>query len=219
MPSRYVSCLSESQLTLWAAREFDRSARWPSEPMCGDNVASGWQLAPAARSKEKGMLYIFGGLPGTGKSALSQRLAREQQAVHLRIDTIEQALREAGSLINGPEGYVVAFRIAADNLHLGLSVVADSVNPLRVTRAAWRDVATRAGVRFVEIEVVCSNEAEHRYRVEARSTDIAGFRLPTWNEVVSREYEPWDAEHLVIDTAGQTVEQSVAALQQALAPR
>jgi predicted kinase len=102
---------------------------------------------------------------------------------------------------------------------VSLSVVADSVNPLRVTRTAWRDVATHAGVPFVEIEVVCSNAAEHRYRVEARSTDIAGFRLPTWDKVVNRAYESWEAEHLVVDTAGQTVEQSVAALQQALALR
>jgi predicted kinase len=98
------------------------------------------------------MLYIFSGLPGTGKSALSRHLARERRAVHLRIDSIEQALREVGALVNGPEGYVVAYRIAEDNLRLGLPVVADSVNPLRVTRAAWREVATRVEVPFVEIE-------------------------------------------------------------------
>jgi hypothetical protein len=36
------------------------------------------------------LLYIFGGLPGTGKSALSRELARQRGAVHLRFDTIEQ---------------------------------------------------------------------------------------------------------------------------------
>jgi hypothetical protein len=35
--------------------------------------------------------------------------------------------------------------------------------------------------------------------------------------VANRAYEPWDAEHLVIDTAGRSVEQSVATLRQALA--
>ena len=162
------------------------------------------------------MLYIFGGLPGTGKSELSQSLARKHNAVYLRIDTIEQALRESGSPVDGPEGYAVAYRIAEDNLRNGLSVVADSVNPIEITRTAWRDVARRVGAPFVEIEVVCSNIAEHKRRVETRSTNLAGFRLPTWNEVVSREYEPWDREHIVVDTAGQTVDQSVAALYRAL---
>jgi predicted kinase len=169
-----------------------------------------------SRPNDPPMLYIFGGLPGTGKSTLAQRLARAQQAVHLRIDTIEQSLRQMGSLIDGSEGYVVAYRLAADNLRLGLCVVADSVNPLQVTRAAWREVAMHVGVSFVEIEVICSNAAEHRVRVETRAGDIAGLRIPNWDEVMHRVYEPWDAAHLVIDTAGQTVEQSVAALQCAL---
>ncbi|NLF65325.1 MAG: AAA family ATPase [Chloroflexi bacterium] len=163
------------------------------------------------------MLYIFGGLPGTGKTALSQHLARERGAVHLRIDTIEQALRASGIPVNGPEGYVVAYRIAGDNLRLGLDVVADSVNPLAVTRAAWRDVALQAGVPYVEIEVICSDEAEHRRRVETRAADIPGHTLPSWEQVTNREYEPWDSAQIVIDTAGQTVEQSRAALRQALA--
>lgn len=158
------------------------------------------------------MLYIFGGLPGTGKTLISQAFARELNALHIRIDTIEQVLRESGLPVNGPEGYEVAYRIAADNLRLGLSVVADSVNPLHITRAAWRDVAAKTSVPFVEIELVCSDEAVHRLRVETRSTDISGLKLPTWDEVVVREYEPWETKHYVIDTSGQTAEQSITAL-------
>lgn len=165
------------------------------------------------------MLYIFGGLPAAGKSTLSRGLARDLHAVHLRIDTIEQALRDVAGRLDGPEGYVIARRLAADNLRLGLNVIADSVNPLAITRAAWREVAVQAGAPFVEIEVVCSSQTEHRDRVENRAADIAGHRLPTWNDVTSREYEPWNTAHIVIDTAGQTVEQSVAALRQALKVR
>jgi predicted kinase len=180
-------------------------------------MASGYSCAYCCTTEREAYAYIFSGLLGTGKSALSRHLARHQRAVHLRIDTIEQALRAAGGCVTGPEGYVIAYGIAEDNLRLGINVVADSVNPLHVTRAAWRDVATRAGVPFVEIEVICSNATEHRARVETRSTDIAGFTLPTWHEVMRRTYEPWDGEHLIIDTAGQTLEQSVAALQRRLA--
>jgi predicted kinase len=39
-------------------------------------------------------LYIFSGLPGSGKSSLAKLLACERHAVYLRIDTIEQGLRE-----------------------------------------------------------------------------------------------------------------------------
>ena len=162
------------------------------------------------------MLYIFGGLPATGKTMLSLRLAREVKAVHLRIDTIEQALCNSGSVLNGPEGYIIAYDIAADNLRLGWSVVADSVNPLHITRDAWREVADRCGVSFVEIEIICSDLAEHRHRVASRSTDVPGLELPTWEDVVNREYETWDRSHIVIDTAGQTIEESYAALRQVL---
>ena len=165
------------------------------------------------------MLYIFGGLPGTGKSTLSRHLACELKAVLLRVDTIEQAIREGGGHVSGPEGYLVAYHLAEDNLRLGLTVVADTVNPIQITRHAWREVATQMGVRFVEIEVICSNKTEHRARVETREADIVGFQLPTWNEVILREYELWDTEHILIDTAGQTPAQSITALKHALASR
>src|SRR5687767_14520822 len=45
--------------------------------------------------------------------------------------------------------------------------------------------------------------AEHRARVEGWATDISGLELPTGRDVVEREYEPWDRDHLVIDTAAR----------------
>ncbi|MBV9868668.1 MAG: AAA family ATPase [Abitibacteriaceae bacterium] len=158
------------------------------------------------------MLYIFGGLPGTGKSTLAAALASHGKAVYLRVDTIEQGIRDYRLRVDGPVGYSVAYKVAAENLRLGMNVVVDSVNPLRITRDAWRDVAIHAQVAFVEIEIICSNQEEHRARVETRQTDIVGLKLPTWKDVVRREYEPWNTAHIVIDTAGQTTSQSIARL-------
>ena len=157
------------------------------------------------------MLYILGGLPGVGKTTIATGLARATGAVYLRIDSIEQALRNSGVTVSGPEGYVVAYAIAEDNLRLGRAVVADSVNPIELTRADWRGVAERAETPFVEIEIVCADQAEHRRRVESRVADIAGHRLPTWQQVCDREYEPWQAG-IVIDSAGRQAEASVAEL-------
>jgi predicted kinase len=109
-------------------------------------------------------------------------------------------------------GYVVGYALAEEHLRQGLSVIAESVNPLSVTRDAWRATAVGAGVPCVEVEVVCSDPAEHRRRVASRSVDIPDLPLPDWQQVVGREYAPWDREHVVVDTAGQSPHQSLAAL-------
>ncbi len=156
------------------------------------------------------LLIALAGLPGSGKSTLAQALAERLRAVWVRIDTIEQAIRDAGIAEDGPAGYIVGYGIAATNLRLGHIVVADSVNPIAITRDAWRNVAIEAGAACLEIEVICSDPTEHRHRVETRVVNIPGLVPPTWQEVVARKQDPWTRPHLVIDTAGRTIEACVA---------
>ena len=161
-------------------------------------------------------LFIFAGLPGTGKTALSQRLARRVNAVHLRIDTIEQALRDlCGVQVEG-EGYRLAYRIAADNLRLGMDVIADSCNPLELTRREWEQVAKDNRSTFVNIEVVCSDGREHRRRIESRSSSVTGLTLPTWRDVEDREYHAWSKNRIIIDTARRSEAECVDTLMLAL---
>lgn len=157
------------------------------------------------------MLIALGGLPGTGKTTIAQALARKLAAVYLRIDTLEQAFIASSSVQAdiGAAGYLAGYAVAGDNLRLGLTVVADSVNSLHVTRSAWRKVALAAGVRIVEIELICSDTTARRQRVEGRRADIPGHTLPTWQSVLERQYDPWDSAHLVVDTANVSVEQAV----------
>ena len=144
-----------------------------------------------------------------GKSALATSLARRIGAVHLRIDTIEQTMRNAGLNVSGPEGYLAARDLAEDNLRIGHTVIVDSVNPVAITRDYWQGTAAHLAVELVEIEVICSDERQHRQRVESRITDIPGLVLPTWQQVLDRHYEPWETAH-VVDTAGRTLEDTLS---------
>ncbi len=165
-----------------------------------------------------GLLIIFGGLPAAGKSTIARELARQLGAVHVRIDSIEQALRDAGQTVEDA-GYRAAYAIAEDNLRLGHDVIADCVNPWPLTRAAWRAVADRAGAPSLEVEIICSDRVEHRRRVETRTTDVPGLRLPHWQEVVDHDYRAWDGDRVVVDTAQSSVADSVSAIRAAIDAR
>ncbi|WID96487.1 ATP-binding protein [Bosea vestrisii] len=156
------------------------------------------------------MLIVFSGLPGSGKTTLARKLAAGRSATYLRIDSIEHALRKAltGNDI-GAAGYDAALAIAGGNLSLGITVVADCVNPVAESRAAWRDVASASAVPHLDIEVVCSDKAEHRRRVEQRQSDITGFTLPDWAAVEAHVYQPWTGDRLVVDTAVLSIEDAL----------
>jgi len=160
------------------------------------------------------MLIVLGGLPGVGKTTIARGLARLLGAVHIRIDSIEVAIRDSGVTVVSLDdaGYRVGYAVAEDNLRLGRVVIADSVNPWPVTREAWLAVAARAQVAIAEVEIACSDKREHRRRVEGRLHEPPAASGPTWEEVVSRDYRPWDRDHIVVDTAGQTVDQIVTRL-------
>ena len=157
------------------------------------------------------MLIVFSGLPGTGKTTIARELAGRIAAVYLRIDVIEQTLRDAG-VAPGACGYGVANALALSNLQLGRTVVADCVNPVQESRAAWRATAATAGVALVDIQIVCSDTREHQRRVESRESDIPGLIAPSWQSVLVHEYEPWDDAPLTVDTAQIDAAQAVEKL-------
>lgn len=157
------------------------------------------------------MLVVFGGLPGTGKTTISRGVAARRSATYLRIDVIEQAIRTSGVPREvGPAGYVVANALAASNLANNHTVIADCVNPVRESREGWRATAAQARKPLIEVEVICSDPIEHRRRVERRVSEIEGLILPTWRDVLERDYAPWPEPHVIIDTAVLSPAEAIA---------
>jgi len=157
----------------------------------------------------KPTLYIFSGLPGTGKTTLARKLASHYRVTYFRLDTIEQGIRElCGGTIVGGEGYEFTGRLVSENLLLGISCIVDCCNPIEQTRNQWEQLAKKVNVNWINIEIICSDYAQHRFRIEHRTSDIAGFELPTWENVCLRQYDQWVAPVITIDTANQTVFES-----------
>jgi predicted kinase len=156
------------------------------------------------------VIVVIGGLPATGKSSIAIALARRTATPYIRVDRIEQAIVARSPLTHplGPVGYDIAHELALEQLQLGLDVIVECVNPLAITRDGWMGTAATASAALIEVEVNCSDEAEHRRRVKTRPSDVEGLAKPTWRAVVEREYEPWTRERLVIDSTTTSPEEA-----------
>ena len=168
-------------------------------------------------------LSVVGGLPAVGKTAVCREVLRlraeaqpqSQPPTWLRIDTIEQALRDSGEMLPGMPGgagYYVAAAVARDVLASGGEVLVECVNPLPLTRRLWEETASAAGARFLSVELICSNAAEHRRRAWQRVSDIEGLKLPDWQDITRRDYAPWPEADLRLDTAQLTAAEAAWAV-------
>ena len=168
-------------------------------------------------------LTVVGGLPAVGKTTVCREVLRlraearprSRPPTWLRIDSIEQALRDSGEMLPGMPagaGYYVAAAVARDVLDSGGDVLVECVNPLPLTRRLWEETASAAGARFLAVELICSDEAEHRRRAQQRVSDIKGLDLPGWQEITHRDYVPWPEADLRLDTARLTVTEAARAI-------
>lgn len=155
------------------------------------------------------MLVVISGLPGTGKTAVAAEVAREAGAVHLSIDTVEDALLGAGlprSWTTGVAAYEAVRAAAEQNLDLGRIVVVDAVNDSEPARDTWRRAAATTGAPLMFVLLTLDDEVEHRRRLEGRSRNLPNVLEPNWEDVRRRRasFEPWIDVHLRVSASEST---------------
>ncbi len=149
-------------------------------------------------------VIMFTGLPGTGKSVLSEQAARMLGCPLFSKDMIEATLWRSGvgsEANSGWAAYELMTSLAECQLRLGQSVVLDSVATYERIRSRWRDLAAAHGATFVTVECVCSDEELHQSRLAQRQRSIPGWYEIQWDQVALTRstYEPCIGERLVLD--------------------
>jgi len=158
------------------------------------------------------ILFIFSGLPASGKSTLAKLLACHTRAMYIRVDTFELGLSELCRVDVDTQGYELSYRVVEDNLKLGISCVADSCNSVKISRDEWEKLALDSGASYKNIQIECADTIEHKARLVRRNEESDGHSKLTWEQIENRLYEPWDKEVLTIQTAGKTINECFSEL-------
>jgi predicted kinase len=150
------------------------------------------------------------GLPGSGKTAIAELIGAKLLKPVVSVDPLESAILRAGIDADQPTGlaaYLVAETLAETVMRAGHGVIVDAVNAVDPAREQWVALAERAGEDLVFIEVVCSDVALHRSRLEARERHLPHMSEPSWHAVEQSldEYADWsgvsgDIKRITIDS-------------------
>jgi len=152
-------------------------------------------------------LIVFSGLPGTGKSALAEGVAREFGIPVFAKDWLEATLLRCELVSSNEEkplgsaGYQLLTTLAERQLMLGQSVILDSVASTESIRLSWKQLAAKYDADWLVIECICSDENIQRARLKNRHRHIPGWHELDWAnvEAVRSYFVPWDEARLVVD--------------------
>lgn len=158
-------------------------------------------------------LTIFSGLPGTGKSALADRLARALRWPVLRIDDVAGQVPVDADYRFWDEKILVLLAIVEEQLKLGVSVIADSVF-MGADRVQAQEMARKHEANFRPIYCFVSDERIWEERVNERLQADQSFSVADWQQIQHQRqwFSPWKrGTGLFVDSV-ESVEQNFASV-------
>jgi len=158
-------------------------------------------------------LVIFSGLPGTGKSTLANRLARELRWPLLRIDDVVNNIPENPGVEFWDSQVETLLALTEAQLELGLSVVVDSVF-MNTDRNHAQALAQKYQVHFRPIYTHLSDEKIWEQRLTARYVELNNPTVATWERVKRQRehFRPWKQDTAFFVDAVNSAEKNYEAV-------
>ena len=140
-------------------------------------------------------LILFSGLPGTGKTSLSQALAAHFHYPLFTKDRLQSRLRAQGlAERSSVDGYLLILDLAEQQLALGVSAILDGVFPFEGFRFRAQQVASQHQATFFPIYCHCSDTVLWKLRLEKREQNVPDWTPVGWDEVqrIQPEFLSWE---------------------------
>jgi len=154
-------------------------------------------------------LILFSGLPGTGKSTLANRLARELQLPLLCIDDVIGKVPENAGIPFWDSKVAILLNLIEAQLKTGLSLIADSVF-MNTDRNHAQELARKYNTHLLPIYVFISDVKIWEERVTARFNASKDKDVATWDRIQHQceRFREWELGTALFIDSLNSVEQN-----------
>jgi predicted kinase len=155
----------------------------------------------------KPVIIMLSGLPGTGKSFLSHKLAERLPFVIVESDAIRKELfpRPSYSARESASLFRAVHYLIKETVQNGLSVIFDATNLEERHRKIVYRIAARTGARLILVEVEApSQTVQNRLKNRLSECNSNNYSDATWEiyQRMKKSAEKIRLPHYTVDTAG-----------------